>query len=53
MKFSLQNKYVEVGRHRGKMANEHITEGRNTHKKLKFLNIYALYQQTKVTMATK
>ena len=32
-------KYMEIGRHRGVIANEHITIGSNSYEKVKPLNI--------------
>ena len=35
-------KYMEIGRHQGMIANEHIRIGSNSYEKVKPFNIYAL-----------
>ena len=38
-----KSKYMEVGRHRGRMANEHITTGSNSYEKLKTFKMSILF----------
>ena len=38
-----KTKYMKIVRHRGVIANEHVTVGGNLNEKVKTLNIWALY----------
>ena len=38
-----KSKYMEIGRHRGKIANEHINIGSNSYEKVKNLQILRLF----------
>jgi hypothetical protein len=38
-----ETKYMEVGRHWGMTANEHMTVGSNSYEKMKILDIFTLW----------